>query len=62
MAEISGAKTYGEIVAIDGILRRKSTVFEDRVFNDGWGNVNRSQASRPSGYYKYPYDLLADPF
>ena len=61
MAEFSSIKTYGEIRAIDGILRRKSTAFEDKVFNDGWGNVNRSQASRPAGYYKYPYDLLTDP-
>ena len=62
MAEFSSSKTYGEIRAIDGILRRKSTAFEDKLFNDGRGGfINKADTKRAAGYYKYPYDLLTDP-
>jgi hypothetical protein len=47
---------------VEGLLRKKSSAFEDKLFNDGrGGTVDRLFTSRAAGYYKYPYDLLTDP-
>ena len=47
---------------VEGLLRKKSSAFEDKLFNDGrGGTVDRLLSSRAAGYYKYPYDLLTDP-
>jgi len=55
MEEYSSPKNYKEIRAIDSLVSRPNSSFEQRLYN------KESQNRRLYGYFKYPYDLLADP-
>jgi hypothetical protein len=51
MQEYSSVKNLNEISAVEALLSRASSQFENRLYNAG----------RAWGYYKYPYDLLSNP-
>ena len=53
MQEYSSVKNLNEIRAVEALLSRSSSQFEDRLYNTGRG--------KSEGYYKYPYDLLSNP-
>jgi hypothetical protein len=53
MQEYSSVKNLNEIRAVEALLSRASSQFENRLYNTGMG--------KSEGYYKYPYDLLSNP-
>ena len=53
MQEYSSVKNLNEIRAVEALLSRSSSQFEDRLYNTG--------RRKSEGYYKYPYDLLSNP-
>jgi len=53
MQEYSSVKNLNEIRAVEALLSRASSQFQNRLYNTGRG--------KSEGYYKYPYDLLSNP-